>query len=109
VAQERDRLGRVRRPGQGRGLRPLHPRLPQRWVSRAIRVAMSHGDWHRFESLVADHSRAGESEARRRGEALSSLLREADVTRGARSAPLAWIDWEASKAVRLLWRDRACG
>ena len=38
---ERDRLGRRRSPEQERGLRPLHPLLPEEWVSKALRVAMS--------------------------------------------------------------------
>ena len=38
---ERDRLGRRRGPEQERGLRPLHPPLPEAWVSKALRVAMS--------------------------------------------------------------------
>ena len=38
---DQDRLGRRRRPNQERGLRPLHPLLPDEWTSRALRVAMS--------------------------------------------------------------------
>ncbi len=49
---DRDRLGRRRHPEQQRGLRPLHPALPQRWVSKALRVAMSDADWSRFEALA---------------------------------------------------------
>ena len=47
---DRDRRGRRRRPGQQRGLRPMHPLLPERWVSRALRVAMSELDWRRLEA-----------------------------------------------------------
>ena len=42
---ERDRLGRRRSPEQERGLRPLHPLLPEEWISKALRVAMSESDW----------------------------------------------------------------
>ena len=49
---ERDRLGRRRSPSQERGLRPLHPLLPEEWISKAIRVAMSESDWARFTALV---------------------------------------------------------
>ena len=47
---ERDRLGRRRSPEQERGLRPLHPLLPEEWVSKALRVAMSESDWAEFEA-----------------------------------------------------------
>ena len=49
---DRDRRGRRRRPHQERGLRPMHPLLPGHWTSKAVRVAMSHEDWDRFEELV---------------------------------------------------------
>ncbi len=49
---ERDRLGRRRRPEQERGLRPLHPLLPEEWASKALRVAMSESDWAELEALV---------------------------------------------------------
>ena len=36
---ERDRMGRRRSPEQERGLRPLHPPLPELWTSKALRVS----------------------------------------------------------------------
>ena len=42
---QRDRMGRRRHPEQVRGLRPLHPPLPEEWTSRALRVTMSEADW----------------------------------------------------------------
>ena len=49
---ERDRVGRRRSPEQERGLRPLHPPLPELWSSKALRVTMSEADWSLFESLA---------------------------------------------------------
>jgi hypothetical protein len=71
---ERDRLGRRRHPEQERGLRPLHPLLPEEWVSKALRVAMSESDWAELESLVARCSGPAPTQARAYGMVLSSLL-----------------------------------
>ena len=49
---ERDRMGRRRSPEQERGLRPLHPPLPELWTSKALRVTMPEADWSLFESLA---------------------------------------------------------
>ena len=99
---ERDRLGRLRRPGQERGLRPLHPRLPGRWASKAVRVAMSQGDWDRFTSLVDSVAADGEAEslARAQGEVIRRLMDAARVAPA--PAPLDWMDWERQKTLRLL-------
>ena len=64
---ERDRLGRRRSPEQERGLRPLHPRLPEEWVSKALRVAMSESDWAEFEALVARFAVMAPTQARAMG------------------------------------------
>ncbi len=71
---ERDRLGRKRSPEQVRGLRPLHPPLPDEWVSKVLRVAMSESDWIRLEALVARHAGAASTQPRANGLVLSHLL-----------------------------------
>jgi hypothetical protein len=48
----RDSLGRRRRPGQNRGLRPLHPTLPHGERSATIRIAMSERAWSALERAV---------------------------------------------------------
>ena len=103
---EFDRLGRKRRPEQDQGLRPLHPALPNKWTSRAIRVAMSDRDWERFDGLrdqCVDNadSTAIPSQARANGELISRLMESADV-RTPVPAPTDWLDWERQKTLRLL-------
>ena len=51
---DRDCRGRRRSPDQERGLRPLHPLLPEQWTSKALRVAMSEADWAPFKNLAPD-------------------------------------------------------
>jgi hypothetical protein len=102
---ERDRLGRRRHPDQERGLRPLHPLLPEEWVSRAIRVAMSEGDWARFEALVGEYAGREATQARAWGAAITRLMDQADRPR-ADPGPLDWMDWERRKTLRLLMRGR---
>ncbi|MFO0911009.1 MAG: hypothetical protein U0794_22170 [Isosphaeraceae bacterium] len=99
---DRDRLGRRRRPNQERGLRPLHPRLPGDWTSKALRVAMSEADWVRFEALVDSVASRPEVEtlARAHGEVISRLLDAANAPPATR--PLDWLDWERQKTLRLL-------
>jgi len=96
-----DRRGRRRRPNQERGLRPLHPLLPQEWTSRALRVAMSERDWARFEALVQTLGAHEPTQARAHGQVISRLI-EASSTRGSASGPLDWMDWERQKTLRLL-------
>ena len=100
-AMEQDRLGRRRTLDQERGLRPLHPLLPDAWTSKAVRIAMSEEDWLRFESLTERWAGRPEAstQARAFGLALSSLLEQA-----ARPipGPLEWMDWERKKTLRLL-------
>jgi hypothetical protein len=98
---ESDRLGRRRAPDQGRGLRPLHPRLPDDWVSKAVRVAMSGTDWDRFEALAEACAPMVPTQAQAHGLVLSSLLNSAQVPR-AEPKPLDWMDWERRKTLRLL-------
>jgi hypothetical protein len=98
---DRDRLGRRRSPGQGRGLRPLHPALPAEWTSRAIRVSMSDADWAQFEALARAWAAVDPepTQARAFGQALSRLLMHAEP---AAPGPLDWMDWERQKALKLL-------
>ena len=96
-----DRLGRRRSPEQKRGLRPLHPLLPEEWTSKVLRVAMSEVDWARFEALVAHYTAMAPSQARANGLVLSELLhaiRRPEPEPG----PLDWMDWERRKTLRLL-------
>lgn len=99
---ERDRLGRRRMPDQERGLRPLHPPLPQRWVSRPLRVAMSEADWERFEALVRERAGDEPTQARAYGVAISQWVNDAPKPA---PGPLDWMDWERRKTLRLLVRE----
>ncbi|MBX6315040.1 MAG: hypothetical protein IRY99_19315, partial [Isosphaeraceae bacterium] len=74
MERERDRRGRRRRPDQGRGLRPLHPLLPEQWISRALRVAMAEEDWERFEALVRQVAAGAPTQARAYGLTISHLI-----------------------------------
>jgi hypothetical protein len=102
---QRDRIGRRRHPGQARGLRPLHPPLPEEWTSRALRVTMSEADWARFESLAGSLAAAAPTQARAYGLALSSLMHAANIPHRERG-PLDWMDWERRKTLRLLVAGR---
>ncbi|MFO0889727.1 MAG: hypothetical protein U0790_11380 [Isosphaeraceae bacterium] len=96
-----DRLGRRRGPDQERGLRPLHPPLPDEWTSKAIRVSMSELDWARFESLAYMLSQATPTMARAYGLALTALMDSANLPNPV-SSPTDWMDWERRKTLRLL-------
>ena len=98
---ERDRRGRRRQPDQERGLRPIHPRLPGQWTSKAIRVAMSEDDWSRFEVLVHSVASHAPTQARAHGIVLSRLIDRTAPPCPAPS-PLDWMDWERQKTLRLL-------
>jgi len=98
---ERDRMGRRRSPEQERGLRPLHPPLPELWTSKALRVTMSEADWSLFESLAP----AAPTRARAYGLALSILMHSANLP-PAEPGPLDWMDWERRKTLRLLLSGR---
>jgi hypothetical protein len=91
MRMQSDRLGRRRSPQQERGLRPLHPLLPDEWTSKVLRVAMSEADWGRFAALVANYRATAPSQARANGLMLSDLLhavRRPETEPG----PLDWID-----------------
>lgn len=103
---ERDRLGRRRRPGQDRGLRPLYPSLPDEWVSKVLRVAMSEADWARFEALAAGAAATAATQARANGLVVSRLLEVADQTQTEPDPPN-WLDWERRKVLRLLPGSRS--
>jgi hypothetical protein len=79
----------------------LHPRLPEEWVSKALRVAMSEADWDRFEALVNRYAATAPTQARAHGQALSNLMRSA-ASPQADVRPMDWIDWERLKTLRLL-------
>jgi hypothetical protein len=102
---QRDRRGRRRQPDQGRGLRPLHPLLPQQWTSKALRVAMSQADWARFEALVQAVLPLAPTLARAHGLVIARLVGRSALTPQA-PGPLEWMDWERQKALRLLHRTR---
>jgi hypothetical protein len=102
---ERDRIGRRRQPNQERGLRPLHPPLPEEWTSKALRVTMSEIDWARFESLASAFAHAASTQARAYGLAISTLVQSANLPQQD-PGPLEWMDWERRKTVRLLLSDR---
>jgi hypothetical protein len=98
---ERDRLGRRRSPQQERGLRPLHPPLPEEWISKALRVAMSEADWALFEALVSRYDAMAPSQARANGLVVAELL-HAVPRPEPKPGPLDWMDWERRKTLRLL-------
>lgn len=106
IDMDRDRLGRRRQPDQERGLRPLHPPLPEEWVSRALRLAMSESDWSRFEALVREVGAGQPTRARACGVTLSQLIHVAPKPQPEPS-PLDWMDWERRKTLRLLLHGRA--
>jgi hypothetical protein len=98
---QRDSLGRRRSPLQERGLRPLHPPLPEEWVSKALRVAMSAADWAHFDSLVARCAPMAPTQARAHGLVVSGLLQAVPGSEP-EPGPLDWMDWERRKTLRLL-------
>ena len=77
---ERDRLGRRRQSRAGAGLRPLHPLLPEEWVSKALRVAMSESDWAEFEALAARCARLAPTQARAYGTGTLGLLHAGSIS-----------------------------
>jgi hypothetical protein len=97
----RDRLGRRRGPRQERGLRPLHPLLPEEWISKAVRVAMPESDWELFEALAGAYAPMASTQARAHGMAISRLLHSVPEPRP-EPGPLDWMDWERRKTMRLL-------
>ncbi len=98
----RDSRGRRRQPDQNRGLRPIHPLLPDQWVSKALRVAMSAQDWDRFDALVRELAADAPTQARAYGKTLSHLV-HAVPEPPPQAKPLEWMDWERRKTLRLLF------
>ena len=89
---ERDRLGRRRSPEQERGLRPLYPALPEEWISKVLRVAMSGiGLGAVRGSGGGRYAPMAPTQARACGLVLSSLLHS---ERQPDPGPLNWMDWE---------------
>jgi len=72
VMDTRDSIGRKRLPTQNRGLRPLFPKLPTSFESRAVRIAMTTPAWRLIDALVAE--RAQETRPRALGEVIETLL-----------------------------------
>ena len=70
--ETRDRIGRRRQPAQNRGLRPLFPRLPASFESRAVRIAMTAPAWNLIDALTAE--RAQQTRPRALGEVIETLL-----------------------------------
>ncbi|WP_406696441.1 hypothetical protein V5E97_36170 [Singulisphaera sp. Ch08] len=99
---EKDRRGRRRQPNQERGLRPLHPRLPGEWTSKALRVAMSSEDWARFEALVHSATPLAPTQARAHGIVISHLIERPPAVDRPAPGPFDWMDWERQKTLRLL-------
>src|SRR5262249_61833601 len=87
-----DASGRLRRDGQERGLRPLYPRLPGEWVSRAVRIAMPAFAWAQFDALVSRAAAGAETGARATGRAVMALM-AGDAGRTAH-----WLGWGRGKA-----------
>jgi len=81
----------------------LHPLLPGHWESKAVRVAMSHEDWERFETLVQSVMSQTQTptQARAHGLVISRML-ESDARMRPTPGPLDWMDWERQKTLRLL-------
>jgi hypothetical protein len=79
----------------------LHPPLPEQWVSKSLRVAMSKADWDRFEALAARCAAKAQTGARAHGLALSRLLHTTQAP-PPEARPSDWMDWERRKTLQLL-------
>ena len=98
---ERDRMGRRRRPEQERGLRPLHPLLPEQWTSQGSARDDVRG---RLDPVRGAGALAGPrrpTQARAYGLALATLMHSANLPKP-EPGPLDWMDWERRKTLRLL-------
>jgi hypothetical protein len=103
-----DSIGRKRQPGQSRGLRPLFPKLPISFESRAVRIAMTTPAWSRIDSLMEE--RATATRPRALGEVIETLLAYFDRTLVSDLAPAEpeqltnpdWQDWQIQKERALL-------
>jgi hypothetical protein len=74
----RDSIGRKRQPAQNRGLRPLFPKLPTSFESRAVRIAMTMPAWNLLDGLMAE--RATDTRPRALGEIIETLLVHFDTS-----------------------------
>ena len=101
---ERDRLGRIGEvPSKNAELRPLQKSpLPEEWVSKALRVAMSELDWERSSAL-------GRSLRLRDSDSSTSPwacdIKPVEIPPRSHQpdhGPLDWMDWERRKTLRLL-------
>jgi hypothetical protein len=96
--ERRDARGRRRAAGQERGLRPLYPRLPEGWISRALRASMPAERWQQLDDWIARARPGASTEARAAGQALMALLDAAEHA----TPEVHWLDWEREKTWRLL-------
>lgn len=85
-------------------MRPLHPPLPEEWVSRVLRVAMPERDWERFDALAEACAPLAATQARANGVVVSGLLEAASAPHP-EPGPMHWMDWERRKTLRLLRRS----
>ena len=98
-----DRIGRKRQPGQNRGLRPLFPKLPTSFESRAVRIAMTTPAWNQIDNLMA--ARAHQTRPRALGEVIETLLAHLEASELCAEEPLIsadWQDWQIRKERALL-------
>ena len=79
--------------------------MPEAWVSRALRLAMSEADWARFEALVRELGAGQQTQARAYGVTLAHLIHSVPAPQP-EPGPLDWMDWERRKALRLLLPGR---
>lgn len=107
---ELDRLGRRRHPLQGRGLRPLFPKLPADVLTRSLRIAMSDSAWQRLDALTE------QAVAPTRPRAIGAVVERALASLGSerpnvslrgvctdqRLAHADWLSWQAEKEQRLI-------
>jgi hypothetical protein len=104
--EPRDSLGRKRQPDQNRGLRPLFPRLPASFESRAVRIAMTTPAWNRIDSLMAERTTA--TRPRALGEVIETLLAYFErpsavaISEPEQFANADWQDWQIQKERALL-------
>jgi hypothetical protein len=83
----------------------LHPLLPEQWTSKPLRVAMSEGDWARFEAAVRATAPRELTQARAVGATITHLMDQAPEL-APEPGPLDWMDWERRKTLRLLLPNR---
>ena len=102
---ERDRMGRRRHPEQVRGLRPLHPPLPEEWTSEHCGSRCPRPTGRGSSRWLGRSPRRRPTQARAYGLALSALMHSANLPHP-EPGPLDWMDWERRKTLRLLVAGR---